>query len=252
MQPTKALFVLLALAACSQPVPDSGAGVGFGDYSDYVRQREAGGMGPASNPDQTGFSTERVGAALDNAAAGRVAPASTPGASTPGAGVQPQTGPQTGLVIGQPATRPRGNAPAGIQEQQGEILGAVAISDEQDFEAVSARESIESDAERMAQNRAQYEVVSPTALPERAGDSGPNIVKFALSTTHAPGVQMYRRGGLFQRDPLVTCGKYASPDLAQEQFLARGGPERDREGLDPDGDGFACGWDPRPFRKALQ
>jgi hypothetical protein len=34
--------------------------------------------------------------------------------------------------------------------------------------------------------------------------------------------------------------------------LANGGPERDKEGLDPDGDGFACGWDPRPFRSALR
>lgn len=249
MQSTKAIIVLLALAACAPPVPDSGAGVGFGDYSDYVRQREAGQVGApiSAIPGQTTFSTDRVGAAIDNASNGPAAP-----------GAIPSNGPQTGRVIGQtpPATatasRPRGNAPAGIAEQSGEMRGAAAISDEQDFSAVSARESIESDAERLARQRAQYEVVAPTALPQRTGDSGPSIVQFALSTRHAPGVQMYKRGGLFRRDPLVTCGKYASPDLAQEQFLARGGPERDREGLDPDGDGFACGWDPRPFRKALQ
>jgi hypothetical protein len=29
--------------------------------------------------------------------------------------------------------------------------------------------------------------------------------------------------------------------------LARGGPDKDPRGLDPDGDGFACGWDPAPF-----
>ena len=38
------------------------------------------------------------------------------------------------------------------------------------------------------------------------------------------------------------------PDQAQQDFLAKGGPERDRMGVDPDGDGFACAWDPRPFR----
>jgi hypothetical protein len=32
--------------------------------------------------------------------------------------------------------------------------------------------------------------------------------------------------------------------------LSNGGPERDRLGLDPDGDGFACYWDPTPFRLA--
>ena len=41
-------------------------------------------------------------------------------------------------------------------------------------------------------------------------------------------------------------------DVAQEAFLAQGGPQSDRKGLDPDGDGFACDWDPRPFRAALQ
>ena len=40
--------------------------------------------------------------------------------------------------------------------------------------------------------------------------------------------------------------------LAQEEFLRTGGPERDKLGVDPDGDGFACAWDPRPFRTALQ
>ncbi len=30
-----------------------------------------------------------------------------------------------------------------------------------------------------------------------------------------------------------------------------GGPERDQFGIDPDGDGYACRWDPSPFRKAV-
>ena len=70
-----------------------------------------------------------------------------------------------------------------------------------------------------------------------------------LATTNRVGQQVYSRSGLtstarFQRN----CARYASPDLAQEAFLAAGGPERDRRGLDPDGDGFACFWDPTPFR----
>ena len=73
-----------------------------------------------------------------------------------------------------------------------------------------------------------------------------------LSSKHAPGTQIYRRIGLnraakFERN----CAKYPSPDRAQEEFLAKGGPERDRLGLDPDGDGYACSWVPRPFRKAV-
>ncbi|HMO09515.1 MAG TPA: hypothetical protein PKD10_17995, partial [Paracoccaceae bacterium] len=126
------------------------------------------------------------------------------------------------------------------------------ISDEQDFAAVSARESIESDAERIARARAQYQVVQPGALPERSGGGGPNIVAFALSTTHAPGTPVYRRSAFGSRDPMANCGRYTSADLAQEAFLAAGGPERDPQRLDPDGDGFVCGWDPRPFRAVRQ
>ena len=249
MHSTKVLIALLALAACAPAVPDSGAGVGFGDYSDYVRQRDSGQVAQArpAAPSQQGFSTDRVGAALDNAAT-RTAPPSN----------GPQTGPQPGRVIGQTsaepfaANRPRGDAPSGIKQEGGEMRGSATMSDEQNFDAVASRETIESDAQRRASQRAQYEVIAPTALPQRHGSTGPSIVQFALSTSHAPGVQKYKRGGLFQKDPLVTCAKYPSPDLAQEAFLAKGGPEKDRDGLDPDGDGFACGWDPRPFRNALK
>jgi hypothetical protein len=253
MQSPIILLALLGLVACAPKVPDSGAGVGFGDYSDYVRQREAGQTGQVGQPlnavpTQPTFSTSAVGAALDNA--------------------ETRTTPPTGRVIGQTppvtnsaatnsaadtlaADRPRGDAPAGIRTETGEMQAATGISDEQDFKAVASRETISSDAERIARNRAQYEVIAPTALPQRDGSSGPSIVQFALSTTHAPGVQMYKRSSLFGGNG-SGCAKFASPDLAQEAFLAKGGPEKDRSGLDPDGDGFACGWDPRPFRNALK
>ena len=60
--------------------------------------------------------------------------------------------------------RPRGSAPAGIKEESGEMAGIAghsSISDEQDFAAVAARETIESDKERLARNRAQYQVIRP-------------------------------------------------------------------------------------------
>lgn len=49
---------------------------------------------------------------------------------------------------------------------------ASGISDEQDFDAVSSRESIESDAARRASQAAQYQVVQPGALPTRTGATG--------------------------------------------------------------------------------
>ncbi|THD81563.1 hypothetical protein E7811_16810 [Aliigemmobacter aestuarii] len=279
------LATAAAVAACTPSVPDSGAGVGFGDYATYQTQREAQlsgamqaqlppvnaygqgvtdpgaplsampgavpGMTPGASP-QTGFSTERLGAAIDAAEAGTPLPP------------QPQAlpgMPPSGAVIGSDvgaslsADRPRGDAPAGIQIQAGEVNpDNIGISDEQDFNAVAARETIESDKARLERNRAQYQVITPdqvvqpTALPERRGDSGPNIVAFALSTTHLPGTPVYKRPALRMANADAACGRYGSSDQAQRAFLAAGGPEKDPRGLDPDGDGFVCGWDPRPFR----
>ncbi|MEM9973338.1 MAG: hypothetical protein AAF771_04095 [Pseudomonadota bacterium] len=126
-----------------------------------------------------------------------------------------------------------------------------AISDEQDFEAVSGRETIESDAERIARQREEYTVIQPSALPQRPDTSGPNIVEFALATSNQVGEALYRRSAVnaearFNR----ACSGFASQDQAQMAFLEAGGPERDRRGMDPDGDGFACFWDPTPFRAA--
>jgi hypothetical protein len=239
-----AVSAAISLAGCAPPPPvDPGTGVGFQDYNSYIR-----GSRPA--PTATGpVVVPPVGGAFDPAAAAAAldrADGVTP--LSPVASVTPAPLPP----LDDSAARPRGSAPAGIQEESGEVAGSAAISDEQDFSAVAARETIESDAERIARNRAEYVVVEPGALPQRSGDSGPNIVEFALATNHAPGVQLYKRSGIGLRDEASACAKYPSPDQAQQAFLERGGPERDRLGVDPDGDGFACSWDPRPFRTALQ
>lgn len=260
------LVAMLSLVACGPTVPDSGSGVGFTDYNAYLRQREAalrsgapaptppnngsvGGPLVVPAPNNTGFSTDRISATLNGTAAPTTAV--VPGAA-------PVTGaPLSGTTAFDPSlagefdpNRPRGIVPAGIREETGEARTAAAlagISDEQDFSAVSARETIESDAQRIARNRSQYQQIQPTELPQRPADTGPNIVAFALATTHGVGQQQYRRSGL-GANPERACAKYPSPDLAQQAFLERGGPDRDRLGVDPDGDGFACSWDPRPFR----
>lgn len=242
------LLLVLATAACQPAVPDQG--VGFESYSSYMNRREAelagagGALPPAPPMAQAAvapqFSTEIIGSAIDAAEAGPSAPV------VAGPSLYAATDPNL------PATRPRGNEPAGIQAQTGEVAaivgGHASISDENDFNAVSARRTRESDAELIAQNRANYTVIPPQPLPQRQGDEGPNIVQFALSTSHMPGTQMFKRSSLRLKDPVSVCAQYGSPDLAQQAFLAAGGPDRDRKGLDPDGDGFACGWDPRPFR----
>ncbi len=125
-----------------------------------------------------------------------------------------------------------------------------SISDEQDFEAVSARETIESDAERIARQQEAFIEIEPEDLPSRPSNTGPNIVEFALSTSHPVGSQQYRRGSTSERRFERACGEYSSADQAQLDFLNSGGPERDRKGVDPDGDGYACDWNPAPFRAA--
>ncbi|MEM9438473.1 MAG: hypothetical protein AAGA15_15705 [Pseudomonadota bacterium] len=216
-----ASIALVGLAACDPAVPDSGAGVGFGSAEEFraaqaARDAELRGT-PA--PDQTAGAVDAV---------------------IPGPEVEPTIVLETDVVSAISVE----TAPAGEPgtERSGEI------SDEQNFDAVAGRESIESDAARIASNRQQYVVIQPTALPSRAG-AGPNIVAYALATNNPVGVQLYRRSGLSSQNRFLrNCADYASADLAQQAFLANGGPERDRRGLDPDGDGFACAWDPTPFR----
>lgn len=126
------------------------------------------------------------------------------------------------------------------------------LSDEQDFEAVAARESIESDRDRIERQRQQYQVIEVASVPGAGTSGGPNIVAFALSVSHAPGTEVYRR-----LNPLRfarwqdNCLRFTNQDAAQEAFLSRGGPQRDPDNLDPDGDGYACWWDPTPLRQAL-
>lgn len=131
------------------------------------------------------------------------------------------------------------------------VVNSAGISAEQNFDAVSAERSIALDAQRIAANREQYQVIAPTDLPVRPGTNTPNIVEFALRTNNPVGTPIYRRTNIFSAQRHASnCARFASPDQAQTEFLSRGGPERDRRGLDPDGDGFACTWDPTPFRAA--
>lgn len=280
MRATYAILAAFGLAACSAPVPDSGQGVGFQDYDSYLANRQAALAQPLSSsaiPPSAGFSTTSAAAAIANAQAGTgtstnpLAPRSLQeqaallgGATAPAQfAPAPQFAPiapagnvavNTGRVIGADTTsaqRPRGNAPLGITETVSEMAVVGGVSDEQDFEAVAARETIESDRARIDRNRALYQIDQPGALPQRTGSVGPSIVEYALATQHPVGVKLFQRSPIRLKRIEVTCAPYANADLAQEAFLAAGGPNRDRLGMDPDGDGYACGWDPSPYRAVV-
>ena len=240
------IMILGLLAACAPAVPDSGSGVGFGNSSEADRAREAAlttgqplvppsvlsqesttSPTTAGTPAATPQPGTRVASSSDDIAAEAAAALA---ASNANSGVAP--------LQASPSNPPPDNA---------------GISDENDFAAVTERQTIASDADRIARNRAQYQVIAPKAVPKRVGGSQPNIVEFALKTSNPRGTPVYSRSGFNSAAKSArNCARFASPDLAQRAFLSEGGPERDRKGLDPDGDGFACSWDPAPFRQAAR
>ena len=124
--------------------------------------------------------------------------------------------------------------------------GAGTISDDS-FATVTARETIESDAERLARLEENNIVLEAEPLP--APTTAANLAAFARATSHRIGQRVYPRGGARSSSSAArTCRQYGNPDEAQRAFLSRGGPEADPMKLDPDGDGFVCGWSPDPFR----
>lgn len=103
-------------------------------------------------------------------------------------------------------------------------------------------------AERqLAEARSQLVIVEPGSLPNRV--EGVNIAVFAQQTSNAVGEQRYRRSAAAALSGRSNCRRFATDDEAQRAFLAGGGPEQDRYGIDGDGDGFACDWDPTPYRQ---
>ncbi|TNF23218.1 MAG: hypothetical protein EP318_00555 [Rhodobacteraceae bacterium] len=209
---------LCAMAACSPSVPDSGQGVGF----DRVDQERTARI----------ERDRRLQAAPDVRTATLDGDADSPEveAALRNSGVPPVQ------------ASPDNPAPEAVTDSAG-------LSREQDFQAVSGERDIQDDAALIRQAQSQYRVIEPTALPIRAGSDRPNVVAYALQTNNPVGTAIHKRGRTSEAKHQRNCATYASPDLAQEDFLALGGPAKDRKGLDPDGDGFACSWDPTPFRR---
>ncbi|MGB7241879.1 MAG: excalibur calcium-binding domain-containing protein [Sulfitobacter sp.] len=240
------------LSACQPAIPDSGRGVGFDNSREALRQREAAlARSNAAVPAPSEVTSAPLGAtgATDTSAAATAAETSRVLAATRTPTTNAPANDQlAGLAQANSGVEPLQASPSNPRPESN-----AGISDENDFGAVSERQSIESDAARIASNRAQYEVVQPEALPSRSDQGQPNIVAFALQTGHPVGQKQYTRSGFTRQAKFErNCAAFASADQAQIEFLSRGGPKRDRKGLDPDGDGYACSWDPAPYRKASQ
>lgn len=216
---TLTLISPLALAACAPTVPNSAAGVGFQDYDSYAAQRDATlngapGVAPGAQPiaGAGGVQGQIVGA--------------------PGAAFDPNR-------IGAAIDAASGPGAAG----SGAVIGGAGIPSTPPVPVTPYA------AAPVAPVAATP--VAPSALPTRAGGR-PNLVQYALTTSNAVGQSAHERSSLQLRDPAKACAAFSSADQAQAAFLDAGGPAKDRKGLDPDGDGFACGWDPTPFRDAVR
>lgn len=257
-----ALCALVALTACQPRIPDSAAGVGF-DNAVNTPQSQYG-AAPSGNalPPAQAVSTETVPAAPQIASppisqpaaplatTATAAPQTASQASSEAASIAQETTAALAAASANSGVLPLEASPSNPAPQ---VFSNPGISDENDFAAVGERRTIEADAALRAQNQANYTVITPTAVPTRSGEQGPNVVSYALSTTHARGTKVHSRLGLsgaarYQK----ACAKFSSDQAAQQAFLERGGPRVDRLGVDPDGDGYACAWDPSPFRKAAR
>lgn len=259
MKQVFAAAAIAALAACEPAVPDSGAGVGFNDYAQYELERAQREAALTGRPIPRLPSAPAVATAPLNSTApqNNTAPLSSnaplnstvaiPATDLARAGIGQQN-----QDVGAPLSAITPAAPqAAAQADPTAFANNPGISDEQNFDAVAARETIESDAQRREAQAQNLIVVDPVPLPETRAATGANIVQYALNAPNQRGQEWYSRSILsgdtrFQRN----CAGYNNPDEAQRDFLARGGPERDPRGIDPDGDGFACGWDPAPFKLA--
>ncbi|WP_261193379.1 hypothetical protein [Pseudoruegeria sp. SHC-113] len=225
MRAAVAVFALAGLAACEPTIPDSGAGVGFNNYAEYQQERarrEAELTGGTPLPSAQAISAEtatQAGAplsALNAQGQATVTAAAAPVGTLPGAA------PVASSALSEAPVAP-GAQPAVAPITAGELDAALG----------------------------RAPAAQPRALSSTNSDGSPNIVAYALNTTNAVGQPAYVRDGGVSAEKLQrNCAKYGTSDQAQAAFLAAGGPQKDRHDIDPDGDGFACGWNPAPFRAA--
>lgn len=241
----RALFSTLMmgfLAACSPSIPDSAAGVGFDNSNEAQLAREAAlNTGqplalPGVISDETpsgGVTTDGTVNTATEPAIPLVVPQSAAGAGA-GADIAAQTA--AALALSTPGPAPLATVASGFS---GAGSATAPASGQNDLATTSSA----SGGDANATERTQYVVVAPPA-PR-------NVIEYAQTTDNPLGNRIYSRSGFNSASKAArNCAKYATPEQAQSAFLNKGGPQKDRQGLDPDGDGYACTWNPVLFRQA--
>ncbi len=273
-------MALALVAACDTAAPYSniidttGRGVGFSDYAQYMRAQEElsrirraeaaqarGLQQPPTNAPQ--YAQSQTQPQQQPGTIGQQAVAAVRGGQTPqtqGA-TQFPLGQQDQFARQQTAQAPLRQPPATMQP-----LSATAPQSQQMASSAPATTGASSVSNQQFTPQPfgtpqQNRLVERDFVPQvqvgahELGQGGgvPNLFVYALATQHNVGETRFSRPNpLRWRRWEAACAQYPSQDLAQEAFLAAGGPDRDPNNLDPDGDGFACWWDPAPFRQAAR
>lgn len=240
-----------ALSACNNSVPAGGAGP-FDPPP------------PAPIPDPYGYASPQT------AATGAYAPGgqqTVDANGTPRSAVTVNPDPNAQLAqdvtqvlqstapAGSTATAPA--APVGAAGVAGQAMpgaseigvnpNADSIDLNQSSLEVQKRQREAAEARRQAAE-SQLVIVAPEPVPQQ--DINANVVAFARQTTHPVGTKVYNRPVFRDRfQSASVCRRFESSEEAQRQFLSTGGPNNDRYNLDPDGDGFACSFDPDKYRR---
>ncbi len=218
-------------------------GVGFNDYQGYLAEREAAlrGAPAAARP-------------IAPATAQAIAP--PPVASAPLSALAPAASVPAATPMVDPMTAPTSIAPSSIAPFPDVPMPAPEATVSDDPAAIGAAALAAIGASPVAvPPPALAAAPAPMAVPVPAAPTsasraglGPNLAAYALAAQNRLGQPVWTRGGLTLANHERACAKFTTTDQAQTEFLRRGGPERDPGNLDPDGDGFACSWDPTPFQ----
>ena len=83
---------------------------------------------------------------------------------------------------------------------------------------------------------------------EKIAAKSVNLAIFARSVSNDLGEKIYYRNFTSSLSS-SGCKKFSNKNAAQIFFLENGGPQNDFYNIDEDGDGFACKWDPKIYRK---
>ena len=127
-----------------------------------------------------------------------------------------------------------------LSSDDGRLDLSLSTLEQQNVEKEKAKQSL-------LNARQKRTIVKPVDIEELKQESSVNVVLFARQTSNNVGEKLYNRITT-KRKNSTRCLRFVSADDAQRFFLEKDGPEKDHWDLDPDGDGFACKWDPKPYR----